>query len=140
MVYVNNEYVRKIDELGRIVVPKELRNNLKIQDNENVIITQKDDNICISKYSYLENYSKFLNDICALFNLIYGYEFVIKDKDNVIYSNYKNIIKTSLDSQIIVNSVNIGMISIYGDNVTLTDVKLISGIISIYFTYINVKG
>ena len=30
--------------------------------------------------------------------------------------------------------------SIYGDNVTLTDVKLISGIISIYFTYINVKG
>ena len=32
------------------------------------------------------------------------------------------------------------MISIYGDNVTLTDVKLISGIISIYFTYINVKG
>lgn len=74
------------------------------------------------------------------FNLIYGYEFVIKDKDNVIYSNYKNIIKISLDSQIIVNSVNIGMISIYGDNVTLTDVKLISGIISIYFTYINVKG
>ena len=140
MVYVNNEYVRKIDELGRIVVPKELRNNLKIQDNENVIITQKDDNICISKYSYLENYRKFLNDICTLFNLIYGYEFVIKDKDNVIYSNYKNIIKTSLDSQIIVNSVNIGMISIYGDNVTLTDVKLISGIISIYFTYINVKG
>ena len=134
MVYVNNEYVRKIDELGRIVVPKELRNNLKIQDNENVIITQKDDNICISKYSYLENYSKFLNDICTLFNLIYGYEFVIKDKDNVIYSNYKNIIKNSLDSQIIV------MMSIYGDNVTLTDVKLISGIISIYFTYINVKG
>ena len=140
MVYVNNEYVRKIDELGRIVVPKELRNNLKIQDNENVLITQKDDNICISKYSYLENYSKSLNDICTLFNLIYGYEFVIKDKDNVIYSNYKNIIKISLDSQIIVNSVNIGMISIYGDNVTLTDVKLISGIISIYFTYINVKG
>lgn len=140
MVYVNNEYVRKIDELGRIVVPKELRNNLKIQDNENVLIMQKDDNICISKYSYLENYSKFLNDISTLFNLIYGYEFVIKDKDNVIYSNYKNIIKISLDSQIIVNSVNIGMISIYGDNVTLTDVKLISGIISIYFTYINVKG
>ena len=137
---MNNEYVRKIDELGRIVVPKELRNNLKIQDNENVIITQKDDNICISKYSYLENYSKFLNDICTLCNLIYGYEFVIKDKDNVIYSNYKNIIKISLDSQVIVNSVNIGMISIYGDNVTLTDVKLISGIISIYFTYINVKG
>ena len=139
MVYVNNEYVRKIDELGRIVVPKELRNNLKIQDNENVLITQRDDNICISKYSYLENYSKFLNDICTLFNLVYGYEFVIKDKDNVIYSNYKNSNKTSLDCPIIVKSVNIGVISIYGDNVTLTDVKLISGIISIYFIYINVK-
>lgn len=140
MVYVNNEYVRKIDELGRIVVPKELRNNLKIQDNENVLITQKDDNICISKYSYLENYRKFLNDICTLFNLVYGYEFVIRDKDNVIYSNYKNFINISLDSPIIINSINIGVISIYGDNVTLTDVKLISGIISIYFMYINVKG
>ena len=64
---------------------------------------------------------------------------MIKDKDNVIYSNYKNSNKTSLDSPIIVNSVNIGVISIYGDNVTLTDVKLISGIISIYFIYINVK-
>jgi len=137
---VNNEYVRKIDELGRIVVPKELRNNLKIQDNENVLITQKDDNICISKYSYLENYRKFLNDICTLFNLVYGYEFVIRDKDNVIYSNYKNFINISLDSPIIINSINIGVISIYGDNVTLTDVKLISGIISIYFMYINVKG
>lgn len=136
---MNNEYVRKIDELGRIVVPKELRNNLKIQDNENVLITQKDDNICISKYSYLENYNKFLNDICTLFNLIYGYEFVIRDKDNVIYSNYKNIIKISLDSPIIVDSVNIGVISIYGENVNLDDVKLITGIISIYFTYINVK-
>ena len=70
MVYVNNEYVRKIDELGRIVVPKELRNNLKIQDNENVLIMQKDDNICISKYSYLENYSKFLNDIDFFNNTI----------------------------------------------------------------------
>lgn len=136
---MNNKYVRKIDELGRIVVPKELRNNLKIQDNENVLITQKDDNICISKYSYLKNFSKFLTDICNLFNLIYGYEFVIKDKDNVIYSNYKNSIKISFDSPIIVNSVNIGVIFIYGDNVTLNDIKLISGIISIYFTYINIK-
>ena len=43
MVYVNNEYVRKIDELGRIVVPKELRNNLIKRCEEFVKQSEKED-------------------------------------------------------------------------------------------------
>ena len=47
MVYVNNEYVRKIDELGRIVIPKEIRNVLSIHSNDNLEIFI--DNIPVSR-------------------------------------------------------------------------------------------
>ena len=137
MVYVNNEYVRKIDELGRIVIPKELRNNLKIQDNENVLISKNNDNICISKYSYLDNYSKFLNDFCLIFNKIYKYEFVISDNSKVIYSNYKNIISKVKEYPIIVNSVNVGSILIYSDNLDEDVVRVICNLLSIYFDYVR---
>ena len=33
-----NGYIRKIDELGRIVIPKEVRKKLGIQDNENIFL------------------------------------------------------------------------------------------------------
>ena len=36
-MYVNN-YIRKIDELGRIVIPKELRRTLRIRDGESLEI------------------------------------------------------------------------------------------------------
>ena len=134
---MNNEYVRKIDELGRIVIPKELRNNLKIQDNENVLISKNNDNICISKYSYLDNYSKFLNDFCLIFNKIYKYEFVISDNSKVIYSNYKNIISKVKEYPIIVNSVNVGSILIYSDNLDEDVVRVICNLLSIYFDYVR---
>lgn len=134
---MNNEYVRKIDELGRIVIPKELRNNLKIQDNENVLISKNNDNICISKYSYLDNYSKFLDDFCLIFNKIYKYEFVISDNSKVIYSNYKNIISKVREYPIIVNSVNVGSILIYSDNLDEDVVRVICNLLSIYFDYVR---
>ena len=42
---------RRIDDLGRIVVPKELRNNLGIRDGEPLLISTQDDTIIINKYS-----------------------------------------------------------------------------------------
>ncbi len=42
--------VRKIDELGRIVLPKELRNTLKIDRRDPMEIYVEDDSIIIRKY------------------------------------------------------------------------------------------
>ena len=42
--------VRKIDELGRIVLPKELRNTLNIQDRAPLEIFVKDNYIMLQKY------------------------------------------------------------------------------------------
>ena len=43
--------VRNIDELGRLVVPKEMRTSLDIDYNDPVEITMEDDKIILRKYT-----------------------------------------------------------------------------------------
>ena len=45
---------RRIDELGRLVIPKEIRKNLKIKDNDQIEINIVDDKIVLSKYDILQ--------------------------------------------------------------------------------------
>ena len=55
--------VRKIDRLGRIVIPKEVRNTLRILDDDNLELYVDGENIILKKYSYLKNFkeiSKYL--------------------------------------------------------------------------------
>ena len=46
---MNTGMVRKIDELGRIVIPKEIRNSLHIKNGEDVSIFIKEDMIVLKK-------------------------------------------------------------------------------------------
>ena len=43
--------VRKVDELGRIVIPIELRRNLDIDEKDSLEIYVEDDHIILKKYS-----------------------------------------------------------------------------------------
>lgn len=45
---------RRIDELGRLVIPKEIRNNLKIRNNDQVEISVIDNKIVLSKFNILD--------------------------------------------------------------------------------------
>lgn len=42
--------VRRIDELGRIVIPKETRVNLDLSENDSVEIFTEDNNVILKKY------------------------------------------------------------------------------------------
>ena len=42
--------VRNIDELGRIVIPKELRNKMELEEGSAVEIFTEDDKICLRKF------------------------------------------------------------------------------------------
>ena len=59
--------VRKIDELGRIVIPKEIRKNLNIRNGEDVSIFVKDNMIVLKKYeralTIKEISQKYINEI-----------------------------------------------------------------------------
>ena len=48
--------VRRVDDLGRVVIPKELRRNLKIKDGDPLEVFIEDDNmICFKKYQLYDD-------------------------------------------------------------------------------------
>lgn len=78
--------VRRIDDLGRIVIPKELRRTLKIRDGEFLEIFVEDDNIVLKKYSSFSDIKSICDRIVSSVNLD-GKTVVIVDNDKVISSN-----------------------------------------------------
>ena len=45
--------VRRIDDLGRVVIPKEIRRSLKIREGDPLKIFIEDNSVCFQKYSTL---------------------------------------------------------------------------------------
>ena len=45
--------IRRIDDLGRVVIPKEIRRNLKIREGDPLEIFLENDSVCFQKYSVL---------------------------------------------------------------------------------------
>lgn len=62
--------IRRIDELGRIVIPKELRKSLRIKEGENIeIYTNDNENIILKKFSSLKNINDLADNIVeAIYN------------------------------------------------------------------------
>lgn len=52
--------VRRIDELGRIVIPKEIRKTMRIREGENIeIFIDGNQNIVLKKYSIIKKLGDF---------------------------------------------------------------------------------
>lgn len=128
----SNNYIRKVDELGRIVIPKEIRNKLKIQDNENILLKIDNEKLVISKYSYLNNYTSFINEICNALTEIYRINIEIKDREKILFSNIKT--ETNIQKEdIIKDSIIIGSIKIENAN-DKNLIKFLSRIITLYIS------
>ncbi len=136
MIVVNEGYIRKIDELGRIVIPKDIRNKLKINDNENVRIECNDKMISIFKYSYLSNYVGFIENIGNLFMEIFGFYFSVYDMDNLIYSNINDKLFDYNDFPIIINSVQVGVLKV-DSSCDIKVGKLFARLLSIFLISID---
>lgn len=130
---MNNSYVRKIDELGRVVIPKEVRNKLNIQDNENIIIYSDNKSINITKYSYLEENNNFIINVCDSLADIYKIEVDIFDRDKIIFSNNKSGYRFILEKDLIKDSVLIGSIKFYSNGLDNNIIKFFMKIINLYF-------
>ena len=76
--------VRRIDDLGRIVIPKEIRRNLRIRDGEALEIFVDQDNIVLKKFSIMRNIDSYASNlVLALYSLLKK-SIVITDGDSVI--------------------------------------------------------
>lgn len=86
--------VRRIDDLGRIVIPKEIRRNLRIRDGESLEIFVDDNNVVLKKYSIMRNIDEYASNlVLALYSLLKK-SIVITDGDSVIAcsSNIKELL------------------------------------------------
>ena len=95
--------VRKIDELGRIVIPKEIRRTLSIKDGENMQIYLSDDLICLKKYSFFSSIKDFARMIISLINEEIEYHVFVFNKDGLIDSSV-NIVESNFFGNIIYDS------------------------------------
>lgn len=124
-------FIRKIDDLGRIVIPKELRGKLKLSENENILLKLTDNKIEIQKYSYINNYQTLINNIINTFYEIYKLPIELFD-------NNKTIIKLGSDNQnnniisenILFNSTIIGTLRIYYANENPHEAKKLCKLLS----------
>lgn len=80
---------RRIDDLGRIVIPKEIRKNLKIKENEVLEIFINNDEIILKKFSHFNDSEKVLSDYIKVINDMTGCDVIITDRDKVISSSKK---------------------------------------------------
>ena len=63
--------IKRIDSLGRIVLPKSIRKSLNIKNSDEVEIECSQDKIIISKYNVVEKNEEILEDIiCVLKNYL----------------------------------------------------------------------
>ena len=82
---------RKIDELGRIVIPKEIRKNLNIREGESLEILTNEDYILLKKNSQIAKYDNICQKICSIINETYNINVIITDREKVIASSRKEL-------------------------------------------------
>ena len=82
--------VRKIDDLGRIVIPKEIRRTLRVREGEPLeIFTDRDGQIILKKYSPMGEMGTFARQYAEALAQSSGYTVCISDKDTIIAASGK---------------------------------------------------
>ena len=108
---ITSGITRKIDELGRIVLPKEIRKSLNINTGDDFQITIENNKIILNKFEKLKNIETEILKIIKSFILVYPYKiyFIIGNEEITTKFNfqYKNgsilitLTKASLDKNYI---------------------------------------
>ena len=76
--------IRRIDDLGRIVIPKEIRRTLKINEGDSLEIFVDNSLIVLKKYSILDNITELSTNLVESFSKIFKKALLITDKEKVI--------------------------------------------------------
>ena len=76
--------IRRIDDLGRIVIPKELRKTLRIKNGESLEIFVEGDDIILKKYSPMESIEDAAVKYVDSFSKVIKHSVIVTDKDRVI--------------------------------------------------------
>ncbi len=77
--------VRRIDDLGRVVIPKEIRKTLRIREGDPLeIFTAKDGEVILKKYSPIGELNEFSQEYAETLGEILGHGVIVTDLDSII--------------------------------------------------------
>lgn len=77
--------VRRIDDLGRVVIPKELRRTMRIREGDPLeIYTDTDGEVIFKKYSPMGELSEFTSQYAEVLYRATNMPVIITDRDHVI--------------------------------------------------------
>lgn len=93
----NINFIKNIDNLGRIVIPMDIRRKLQINTGDVLSISCSDKNIMLTKYSNLDSNYKIV-EIVKYFIEAFNLKVILTNKENVVYSNIVNV-GAKLDNQ-----------------------------------------
>ena len=82
----NVNFIKNIDNLGRIVIPMDIRRKLQISTGDVLSITCNNKNIMLTKYSSLDNNGRVV-EIVKYFVDIFNIKVMLTNKECVLYSN-----------------------------------------------------
>ena len=85
--------LRRIDELGRVVIPKEIRKTMKMREGEELEIFTTEEEVVLKKYSELSSMEDFSRSLVTAIHKVSGRGVAIVDGDKVVASAGKTLPK-----------------------------------------------
>ena len=77
--------VRRIDDLGRVVIPKEIRRTMRIREGDPLeIYTDNDGEVIFKKYSPIGELSHFATQYAEVLNRTCGFPSAVCDRDHIV--------------------------------------------------------
>ena len=96
--------VRRIDDLGRVVIPKEIRRTLRIREGDPLeIFTDTNGEVIFKKYSPIGELSSFAEQYAEVLSRIMKQAVLISDSDHIIAAaglSKKEVLERRISSQL----------------------------------------
>lgn len=95
-----NSNIRRIDELGRIVIPKDIRKRLHIKDSEPLEIFIENGEIRIKKYSVLKEDREYIEYLIDTWSRLTGNKYIITDRESVYSATVHELSSKKLSKEL----------------------------------------
>ena len=93
--------IRRVDELGRIVLPREMRKMLNIRIGTKLEIGIVDGNkFLLTKYSDMVSLKEYSDAVASAISVSIDHDVLISDMENVLSSNKKKYINKQLSEEV----------------------------------------
>ena len=133
----NTTIVRKIDDLGRFVLPIDVRRKMNIMPGDTLEMSLSNDIIKIKKYASIQNVVWIAKMVIKSLFDIYDIEASLEDENKILINNNKHK-DSGYKVPIILDNHQIGNFVVY--NYKEEDKKIIDFVVLIFNKYLEEQG